>query len=236
MKPIIVGNWKANKNFEIFNKISSKFTNIEICIALPYIYIPHTKNYNQEFISIAAQDCSKFPPGSYTGEVPASFLKDNQVKYVIIGHSERRKEFKENSYDFSAKINRALAAGLKVIYCIGENSEERDNQTYLKVLYDQFLTVVGEGIEIDIAYEPVWAIGTGIIPKIEEITEVVEKIKRWSKIINVKGRILYGGSVCYETMGPLQKIPGVDGFLIGKSSLKEEFIDICEAFNASYND
>lgn len=234
MKPIIVGNWKANKNFEIYNKIPSHFKNIEICLAIPHIYIPDTKFYKKDFLSIAAQDCSKFPSGPYTGEIPASFLTDNQVKYVLLGHSERRKHLKENSDDLSAKINRAFSAGLKVIYCIGEDSSERDDQTYLKVLYDQFHTVIGEGIEIDIAYEPVWAIGTGIIPKIEEIVEIIEMIKKWSKNINVTGRILYGGSVCYETMGPLQRIKGVDGFLIGKASLKEEFIDICEAFNELY--
>ncbi|WUR02351.1 triosephosphate isomerase [Vairimorpha necatrix] len=231
MKPIIIGNWKANKNFTLFNKIPSTFDNIEISIALPYVFIPQTINYNKSHISIAAQDCSKFDKGAYTGEIPAIFLKENHVKYVIIGHSERRIYLKEDSNQLTAKIKNALNAGLRVIYCIGETSTERNTGDYLKVLYNQFFSVIGKDIEIDIAYEPVWSIGTGIFPKIEEIKEVVEQIKKWSNGINVKGRIIFGGSVSYEYIDSINDIKEIDGLLIGGMSLKDEFIDICEKFN-----
>ncbi|KAF5140641.1 triosephosphate isomerase [Vairimorpha ceranae] len=232
MKPIVVGNWKANKNFEVFNKIPSNLNNIEVAIALPHIYIPQTVNYSKHHISISGQDCSKFESGPYTGETPSSFLKENHAKYVIIGHSERRRYFYENSSDFTTKINNALAAGLGVIYCIGENSLERESNEYMKVLYDQFFSVVGQGIKIDIAYEPVWAIGSGIIPKKEEISEVIEHIQRWSRSINVSGRILYGGSVSYDNIELLHSINKLKGFLIGGISLKTEFVDICEKYNS----
>lgn len=235
MKPIIVGNWKANVNFDVYKDLPSESKNIEICMAIPYIYIPQARELSKKNVSIAAQDCSRFGIGPHTGEIPAEFLKNFDVKYVLIGHSERRAESTENVETLTSKINKALGAGLRVIYCIGENSYDRENNQHMKTLYDQFFTVVGQNIQLDVAYEPIYSIGTGMLPKKDDVQEVIDHIKKWSRNINVKGRILYGGSIDANNIEDFEDVKGLDGFLIGGSSLTTNFIEIVKKFDSMKN-
>lgn len=231
MKPIIVGNWKANVNFDMYENLPSDSTNIEVCMAIPYIYIPKAREISKKNISIAAQDCSRFGIGPHTGEIPAEFLKNFDVKYVLIGHSERRAESLENFETLTSKINKALGAGLKVIYCIGENSYERENDIHIKSLYDQFFMVVGQNIQIDIAYEPAYSIGSGILPKKDDVQDVIDQIRKWSRNINVTGRILYGGSIDVNNIETFEDIKGLNGYLVGGSSLTPDFIDLVKKYD-----
>jgi triosephosphate isomerase (TIM) len=232
MKNLIAANWKLNpitkeeaKN--IFNgiKAGKKGVKSEVLVCPPFVYLPLLKGS-----TLGAQNVSYEDKGAYTGEISAGMLTDLKVKYVIIGHSERRKYFGETDETVNKKIKKALAAGLKVIFCIGETAEERDAGKKNEVLERQIKNGI-MGIEnikdINIAYEPVWAIGTGNNCSVEETKESVNFIR---KLVKAKTRILYGGSVKSENSGAYIKEAGANGLLVGGASLNpEEFIKIVKS-------
>jgi triosephosphate isomerase len=179
---------------------------------------------------LGGQDAFYEDKGAFTGKVSALMLKYLGVAYVIIGHSERRKYFGETDEIVNKKIKKALEAGLKVIFCIGETAEERDAGKKNEVLENQIkngLDGISDFENINIAYEPVWAIGTGNNCGVEETKESIEFIR---KFIPENVRVIYGGSVKSENSADYIKNAGANGLLIGGASLNaEEFIKIVKS-------
>jgi len=248
---IIAGNWKMNLSLpkakhlikEVVEKIQTTRLekNVKVVFGPSYPYlescaalIPEKLKNN---VSIAAQNCHEGENGAFTGEIAASMLKDVGCEYVILGHSERRKYFLENNELLKKKLDRALAADLKVIFCCGETLEEREQgkqfvvsqfqleNTIFKLTKEQFKNVV-------IAYEPVWAIGTGKTASPEQAEEIHKFIRKivsdhFGPEIGEETSILYGGSVKPANAKELFSKPNVDGGLIGGASLKSnDFISI----------
>ena len=171
---------------------------------------------------LGVQDISSFMDKTITGEIEAFQVKSLGVTYVIIGHSERRNYKHEINIDFINKINNAMEAGLKVIYCIGESLSDRENGNTYMVLEKQISEVLNNVSlkNIMIAYEPVWAIGTGVIPETNEINETIDFIKNTiMDKYECKMDCLYGGSVNNENIHELSQIKGINGFLVGGASL-----------------
>jgi triosephosphate isomerase (TIM) len=229
MKPLIVANWKMNPQSPkearaIFDAIKKGAKKQEILVCPPFVYLPLLKG-----LPLGAQNCSWEEKGAYTGEISPVMLKEMGVGHVIIGHSERRKYFGENDEQINRKINKALALGLKVIFCIGETESERNAGKKNEVLEKQIktgLAGINDLENIAVAYEPVWAIGTGNNCSVRETKESIDFIRKF-----VPGsRILYGGSVNGENSGPYIKEAGANGLLVGGASLKaEEFIKIIKS-------
>ena len=179
-------------------------------------------------IEIGAQNCHQsYDFGANTGQVNSRMLKNVGAKYVIIGHSENR-QLGEDDKLINLKIKSALKAGLKIIFCIGETLREKRNKKTYKVLAKQIkngLSSINNKSNIIVAYEPVWSIGSGLIPKSEDLKKSIAFIK--SKFVKKSPKILYGGSVNSKNIDKLKIITGIDGFLIGGASQDpKKFIDI----------
>ncbi len=176
-------------------------------------------------ILLGSQNVSKTDDGAFTGEVSAKQLKSYGVKYSIVGHSERREYQKETNEDIKEKIVRLIENDITPILCIGESKLERDNNTYKEVLIKELSILEDVNKDIIIAYEPIWSIGTGVIPTNEEIIEVFKLIKS----ICPNDKVLYGGSANNDNIDTLKEIDLIDGYLLGGLSLKPdklgEFLD-----------
>lgn len=240
-KPFIAGNWKMNMTVATGTKLIEelkplvKEAKCDIALCVPAILIPAmTKAAKGSRIKIGAQNMHWAQSGAYTGEISAQMLKDYGVKYVIIGHSERRQFFGDNNDTVNQRTLAALNAELTPIVCIGETLAERDAGETEKVLSRQLefnLHGVEDIKQLVIAYEPVWAIGTGKTATDEQAQETIKFIrKKLSKLFNVKDanrvRILYGGSMNAGNCKGLMAQPDIDGGLIGGASLKLDFAKI----------
>lgn len=194
-------------------------TKIKLVLCPPSIYLSY---FNKSGYELGVQDISSFMDRTITGEIEASQVKSLGATYVIIGHSERRIYKHEINIDFINKINNTLENNLKVIYCIGETLSDKENGNTFQVLEKQISEVLNnvEIKDIMVAYEPVWAIGTGNVPSVKEIKENIEFINDiiYEQYEN-KLDILYGGSVNDENIGELCEIKGLSGFLVGGASL-----------------
>ncbi|MCX6718657.1 MAG: triose-phosphate isomerase [Candidatus Staskawiczbacteria bacterium] len=235
MKNLIVANWKMNpasleeaKNIFSGIKNGVEGTNNEIVICPPFVYLAELKG-----TALGAQNIFYEEQGAFTGEVSGEMLKNLGVEYVIIGHSERRKLGETNEM-INKKIKKALEVGLKVIFCIGETAEEREAGRKNEVLERQIkiglkdikLVDLGDRQNINIAYEPVWAIGTGNNCGVEETKKSIDFIKN----LVPNARVLYGGSVKSENSGDYIKNAGANGLLVGGASLNaEEFVKIVKS-------
>jgi triosephosphate isomerase len=218
MKPLIIANWKCNPtNLIEAKKLFNKVKKLNAVICPPFIYISLFKSAN-----LGAQNCHYEQSGAYTGEISPKMLKDLGLKYLIIGHSERRVHFKETDEMINKKLKAALKAGLKPILCIGEKKGENAKKIISGQLKKDLKGVSKEDLrKIIIAYEPVWAIGTGDFCKPEKAREAMDFIKR-----GLNNKVLYGGSVNSKIAGKYTKI-GFDGLLVGGASLDaKEFIKI----------
>ena len=235
-KNLIAGNWKMNglkkdlsflRNLLLFIK-NKNLKSTEILICPPFTLIDTFSNLSKNTpLKIGAQDCHFEESGAYTGEISANMLKNLGVSYVILGHSERRRYCKENNHLINSKIKIAQKSGLKTILCIGETLSERKKKSTLRVIGRQIKDSLKGNIDpmnLEIAYEPVWAIGTGQIPSAEDIFLVHAFIK--DKLDSFYGkkakniRILYGGSVNSKNISSIFGIDNVTGALIGGGSLK----------------
>ncbi len=240
-KPFIAANWKMNKTSSETREFISSFvpavrdvTDVDIVLAPPFtslaIASETLKNSN---VLLAAQDMFYEEKGAYTGEVSPLMIVDIGCKYVIIGHSERRQYFNETDEVVNKKIVSAKKAGLGVIFCIGESLTERDAGKTFDVLQREITDGLNgvDDKDIVVAYEPIWAIGTGKTATSEQAQEVHAYIREKMRFLYGNKadeiRILYGGSVTPENIGSLMVCKDVDGALVGGASLKvENFIKI----------
>lgn len=239
------GNWKMNGSVAAIKDLVSTFnagsppSDVEVVLAAPYVYVPLLAESLRKDWAVAGENCYIHDKGAYTGEISPEMLADVGAKWVVLGHSERRHVLGESD-DFTAqKVRKALDANLKVVLCVGEQLEEREagtTQTVVERQLDAVIKVVKENnwANIVIAYEPVWAIGTGKVATPDQAQEVHAAIrehlkKSVSSQVAEATRITYGGSVNAANCKEAAKKPDVDGFLVGGASLKPEFLDIVNA-------
>jgi len=235
MRKSIIANWKMNLSFDEVLMFLDHFKTMslpDVIIAIPSIYSSIVKNYPK--ISFAAQDISSIEKdyGAFTGEISAKMTKDMGLEYAIIGHSERRKYFGESDKEVCAKATNALNSAITPIICIGEPLEVKLDGKVEEFLADQIeASVPTTDKEIIIAYEPVWAIGTGKVANNEDIEHACEIIKQYISKVAKNYSIVYGGSVNSENAESLSAIDAINGLLVGGSSLKfDEFIKIVKAY------
>ncbi len=244
-KKIVVGNWKMNTNLEeAYNLVMDinrqKGREFESIILVPFTHIKSLQELACPNLKIGAQNVSQYACGAYTGEISASMLESIGVKYVTIGHSERRTIFNETNEVISMKIIKALESDLRPIVCCGEPLSERKNGSYLEFVKNQLETAlfnleVSDLKNIIIAYEPIWAIGTGETASAAQAQEVHQYIRNiltekfGNKFAN-NMTILYGGSVKPNNAKELFSEKDIDGALVGGASLNaQSFVDIIKA-------
>ena len=250
-KKIVAGNWKMNKTFQeaddLVNAIDEFVQNNEpkatviICPPFPYLELALDNSFESE-LYVGAQNMSDQEAGAYTGEVSAQMLRSMGLEYCIVGHSERRKYFNEANEVLAVKVKIALKNEISPIFCCGEVLPEREAGNHCKVVKSQieealFQLTAKEFENVVIAYEPVWAIGTGVTATSDQAQEMHAYIRslikeKYGNEIAEDTSILYGGSCNAQNAEELFANPDVDGGLIGGASLKpDEFIKIIEAGN-----
>lgn len=204
------------------SEISGYNAKIIVCPSTTYLGL-----YNLDNIELGSQNVSKNSIGAHTGEIAASQLSSLNVKYCIVGHSERRQELGETSEDTNLKIKNLLEENIIPILCVGETKEEKEQGQTKKLIEEQILIATRDLTEenknkLIIAYEPIWSIGTGLIPTIEEIDDVLELIKK----LLPSSKTLYGGSANEENISYLKNSSKIDGYLLGGLSLKPEKLKV----------
>lgn len=237
-KPMVAGNWKMNGSMTLLNTFveglnAESTLDTVLCVPAPYFAAAAEGKY-----ILGAQDCSQFESGAHTGDVAVSMLIDLGVEYVIVGHSERRQDHSESNLVVAQKVQTVLKAGLLPILCVGEPLEVREAGQVNEFVFEQLhavLAVCGKEFldNCVIAYEPIWAIGTGKTASPEQAQEVHKYIRqeivKWNENA-ISTRLLYGGSVNASNAEALFAKPDIDGGLIGGASLKiEDFTAICNA-------
>jgi triosephosphate isomerase len=243
-KFFVGGNWKMNpasvvearKLVQQLNdwKVDSQ---VEVVVAPPSPYLESVRNGLRLDFEVAAQNSYLKESGAFTGEISPHMLKSIGVEWVILGHSERREVFKESDEFVGDKVAFAVKSGLKVIACIGEKLAEREANETTLVVFRQLKAIadkITDWKNVVIAYEPVWAIGTGKVATPQQAQEVHAEIRNWlrenvSSDVADSTRIVYGGSVNGGNCRTLFTEPDVDGFLVGGASLKGEFLNIIQA-------
>jgi triosephosphate isomerase len=253
-KNIVAGNWKMNLGHaeglqlfaEVVNLINEDVKgNQEVVVCPPFVHISSLAQLLKAHssVSIGAQNCHQADSGAYTGEISASMLKSSGASYVIIGHSERRAFFAEDDLVLAKKIDAVLRNGLKPIFCIGETLEQRNAGTHFDVIESQLKEAAfhlneSQFSKLVLAYEPVWAIGTGLTATPEQAQEVHAFIRsrvaeKYSAELSNELTILYGGSCNPKNAAELFAKEDIDGGLIGGASLKaRDFVDIIKVFNS----
>jgi triosephosphate isomerase len=251
-KKIVAGNWKMNLDYaegvslfsEIVNMVKDEKKGDQIAIiCAPSIHLHSLAKLGGTAVSIGAQNCHQKENGAYTGEISAKMIKSVGCEYVIIGHSERRQYFAESDELLAEKTVIALQNGLTPLFCIGETLDERNNGSYFEVLKSQLVNGVfglssADFSKIVIAYEPVWAIGTGLTASSEQAQEVHAFIRKeiaaqYDAAVAEETSILYGGSCNPKNAAELFAQADIDGGLIGGASLKSrDFLDIIKTFNS----
>lgn len=227
MKKIIACNWKqAYVHSQLTRMSHIKTINCDVSIAVPFVYLQTAKKMLPTSIRLGAQSCSKYEEGPYTGEVSCSILKQIGCDYVIIGHSERRLHFNETNEEIKIKIDLAIKNNLEVILCVGETFEEKEQNKELETVKKQ-LEVIKEHKNIVVAYEPVWAIGTGKVATNDDIEKMIRYIKDIKNGSSTQ-KVLYGGSVSAKNIDLLNQIQICDGYLVGGASLTDDIFKIIE--------
>ncbi len=248
--PFIGGNWKCNGTMAFLkdmidgtlNKVAYDHSKVDVMIAPTSIHLGAAKGLLASHMILSAQNMSATGNGAFTGEVTADQLVDMGIKWTILGHSERRSLFDESSEVVARKTKYALEKGLNVVLCIGEQLKEREAGTTNQVLKEQLDACKGSIADwgkVVVAYEPVWAIGTGKVASPAQAQETQAYVRKWLKEnvsaeVSASTRIIYGGSVSDANCGELIQQEDVDGFLIGGAALKPAFATIIKTV-ASYN-
>ncbi|MEJ2003969.1 MAG: triose-phosphate isomerase [Cyclobacteriaceae bacterium] len=251
-KQIVAGNWKMNNDLDEGAKLTSEIVNMVadevrdnagVIIAPPYVHLTRIGALirSEARISLAAQNCSEHEKGAYTGEVSAAMLASAGVNYVILGHSERREYFKETNEQLARKVDVVLSHGLQPIFCCGESLEIRERGDYVEFVCQQlkeslFHLSEEQVRKIIIAYEPIWAIGTGKTASSAQAQEMHHAIRKfiaekYGEDVANDLSILYGGSCKPSNAEELFACEDVDGGLIGGASLSSrDFVDIIKSF------
>jgi triosephosphate isomerase (TIM) len=249
---IVAGNWKMNNSLDEGLKLTSEIVNmvadevrsdVTVILAPPFVYLTQLKALlkSSDKIFLSAQNCNEHKAGAYTGEISASMLSSIGVRYVLIGHSERREYFNETYDQLAKKIDISLENNLLPIFCCGESLDIRESGNYETFICNQikeslFHLSRDQFSKIVIAYEPIWAIGTGKTASSEQAQEVHASIRKYvagqyGNDIAENLSILYGGSCKPDNAKELFACPDVDGGLIGGASLKSrDFTDIIKSF------
>jgi len=247
-KKIVAGNWKMNTLLKDGMELAKSVEKLEkkkssdalVIIAPPFTHLSEVRQLIEN-VKLSAQDCASEPSGAYTGEVSPEMLVSSGVEYVIIGHSERRAYYNEDNELLNKKVKLALSAGLKPIYCCGEVLEERETGKLFDVVKEQLKVglkdlTTDEISQVIIAYEPVWAIGTGVVASPDQAQEMHKFIRDllvelFDGQVAEEMSILYGGSCKPSNAEVLFANPDVDGGLIGGASLNaEDFVAIVNAY------
>ncbi|GAQ81213.1 triosephosphate isomerase [Klebsormidium nitens] len=243
-KFFVGGNWKANGLVGDVKRLVSELNaeqisdDVDVVVAPPFVHLPLVKDSLRPEIQVAAQNAWVGKCGAYTGEVTAEQLVDLDIPWVILGHSERRNIIGESNEFVGQKAEYALSKGLSIIACIGELLEDRQGGHTFDVVFAQLKALadhISDWEKVVVAYEPVWAIGTGVVASPEQAQEVHAGVRQWltdnvSKDVAAKTRILYGGSVSPKNAQDLAKKEDIDGFLVGGASLKgPDFATICNS-------
>ena len=251
-KKIVAGNWKMNRTLGEGKTLTSSLVNMlapnspsnaEVVLIPPYTYLASLKEFIQDRpnVSLGAQTCSSHDFGAYTGEISVEMLKSVGAQYVIVGHSERREYFNEEGLQLAQKISKAITANLTPIFCCGESLENRESGNHEKFIFDQieeglFHLSLDEVLKVVIAYEPIWAIGTGKTASSKQVQEMHRSIRlmlldQYEAIASETIPILYGGSVKPDNARELFAQADVDGGLVGGASLlAQDFVDIANSF------
>jgi len=246
-RPYIVGNWKMNgtrsmlSEARAIDRAAGRYPGVQVALAPPFTLVQSLAEEAQA-IGVGGQDCHAQAKGAHTGDISAVMLSDCGASFAIVGHSERRKDHGESDATVKAKAEAALAAGLSVIVCVGETLDERDAGRAEAVVagqVDHSLPALPAGTSqagalVSVAYEPVWAIGTGRVAEVADVVAmhatIRDRIKAAYGKSGAKVRILYGGSVNAGNAGDLLAADGVSGALVGGASLTAEaFVPIIAA-------
>eukprot|EP01013_Petalomonas_cantuscygni_P023394 TRINITY_DN44842_c0_g1_i1.p1 TRINITY_DN44842_c0_g1~~TRINITY_DN44842_c0_g1_i1.p1 ORF type:complete len:252 (-),score=43.41 TRINITY_DN44842_c0_g1_i1:121-876(-) len=247
-QPFVGGNWKSNGTKASVEELVGHLNKIDagkadVIVSPIFLHIPLVQSQlTNKSVKVAAQNLTP-KAGAFTGEISAAAIADAGLQWVIIGHSERRQLYGETNGTVAEKTAAAYAAGLSVIACIGETLAEREQKEggsfqdrVLAPQLEAIMSVTKDLSKLVIAYEPVWAIGTGVVATPEQAEEVHAWIRKWlSERIGEQAntvRIIYGGSVNGGNAAGLYALPNVNGFLVGGASLKPEFATIVAAVNA----
>jgi triosephosphate isomerase len=241
---LVVGNWKMNASQSMAVALSHAIAgelpagvDAALCVPFPYLAMVG-ESLKGSRLALGAQDVSDCDEGAFTGEVSSAMLAEFGCRYVIVGHSERRARHRESNATVAAKAARAISAGLTPIVCVGETRDEREQGRTLDVIAAQLAPVLDLGpeslLKLTIAYEPVWAIGTGLSASVAQAVEVHRAIRAALRVATgaaaMSIRLLYGGSVKPDSAAALFDGEDIDGGLIGGASLKaEDFLAICRA-------
>jgi triosephosphate isomerase len=231
-------NWKTYQTFDRIKNFIKLYTKSGgfrfkepkslVGIAPSYEQLWYTqKACGQSKLLVGAQDCSSFLQGAYTGQVSVPSLQEMQIAFCIVGHTEARRYLQQSPEEILQKFKLLVTAGISPILCIGETLEQKKAGQTFQVLYDELEAVLlslqqYQGtLPIFISYEPVYAIGTGVIPSLQELQDIYSFLEHLIQNVNLQGNIslLYGGSVSSQTVGLLKTVDQIDGFLIGKASI-----------------
>ena len=249
-KKIVAGNWKMNTTVTegvalakaIVEKMNEVPKDVQLVVAPPFTHlVPVAEVLKGSSVALSAQNCADQPKGAFTGEVAAAMLKDAGCAYTILGHSERREYYHEKSATLVKKMALAFENDLKVIFCVGEKLEERNAGHHFDVVSEQvsevlFALTAEQMKNVVIAYEPVWAIGTGVTATSAQAQEIHAFIRETLRIhfgekVAAETTILYGGSCKPSNAKELFACPDIDGGLIGGASLKaDDFVAIAKAY------
>ena len=245
--PLVAGNWKMNGERDMLDQLAliargvdedlAEKLDVVVCPPATLLYVATTLSEDTP-LQVGAQDCHNHESGAHTGDISAEMIKDCFAEYCIVGHSERRVDHGESDFHVAGKAQACWRAGLAAIICIGETEQQYDSGEAEQVLRKQISSSVPEGATEDdtiIAYEPVWAIGTGKTPSPEDVKAIHAFIREeLAQKLGGHGermRILYGGSVKPNNAAELMAIENVDGALVGGASLKaEDFLTICNVY------
>jgi triosephosphate isomerase len=249
-KPTIIGNWKMHSSKEHVKEFFASFATLaqalnnnastEIAICPPFVYLEQAARLcsTTPYIKLGAQDVSAHQPGAFTGQIAASMLVEMGCQYAIVGHSERRQFCQESDEEIAKKFIAAKTAGLTPVLCVGETKEQRTADLTEKVVVDQLKSVLSLGTDAFkgaiLAYEPIWAIGTGLTASPEQAQQVHRLLRQtlaeYDATVANTLPILYGGSVKASNAKALFAMPDIDGALVGGASLNaSDFWAICES-------
>lgn len=242
-KFFVCGNWKMNGSKKSIAELIQTLNtakldpNVEVVCAAPAIYLELTRSKLDPKFSVAAQNCYIVPSGGFTGEISPAMIKDCGMDWVVLGHSTRRHIFGESNEFIGQKVAHAQENDLGVIVCIGETREEKEKGITDQVIFAQMKAIadnVKDWNKVVLAYEAGWAIGTGNAASPQHVQQIHAKVREWlknnvSEAVANSVRIIYGGSVRGDTCRELAAQKDIDGFIVGKGSLKPEFIDIINA-------